>query len=189
GFLVIVCMITFVLMSGTGRGDIFDRITQWVRSSRGGNAVTTLYGKTVDARQLEEVRRESELTQRAIAIALQLAYGQIQRELGPIQEQLKNKPFDPKAGGFDLFQQQFKLQGEQQELQNMQFKTAFEFQGREKPEGQLDVLIWRHQADRLGIQFNNEDIHPQFKRFPTGPIGVSHLPPELHPNTRHPLSS
>jgi hypothetical protein len=189
GFLVIVCMITFVLMSGTGRGDIFDRITQWVRSSRGGNAVTTLYSKTVDARQLEEVRRESELTQRAIAIALQLAYGQIQRELGPIQEQLKNKPFDPKAGGFDLFQQQFKLQGEQQELQNMQFKTAFEFQGREKPEGQLDVLIWRHQADRLGIQFSNEDIDAQFKRFTKGRIGISDVLPELNRNSRQPLSA
>src|SRR5215467_2947706 len=91
GILVIVCMITFVLMSGSGRGDIFDRISHWVRSSRGGTPVTTLYGRSVDTRQLDEVRRESELTQRVIGTALRMANDQIQRELGPLQEQMKNK--------------------------------------------------------------------------------------------------
>jgi hypothetical protein len=186
GILVIVCMITFVV-AGTGRGDIFDRINSWLRTSKGGTPVTTLYGQTVDMRQLDEVRRESELTQAAIGTALQMAAMQIQRELGPLQEQLKNKPLDAKGGGLEVFQQQMKLQSEQQELQSQQFRSLFEFQGREKTEGQLDVLIWRHQADRLGIQFDHDDIDSQFKKLTKGRIGVADVLAELNRNRHQPL--
>jgi hypothetical protein len=189
GFLVIVCMITFVLMSGSGRGDIFDRITHWVRSSKGGTPVTTLYGRTVDTRQLDEVRRESEMAQRVIGTALRLAHEQIQRDLGPLQEQMKNKQFDPKGGGFEQLRKQMDLQQQQQDLQSQQFKALFEFQGREKAEGQLDVLLWRQQADRLGIQFTNEDIDAQFKQYTKGRIGVTDVLAELNRSSRQPLSA
>jgi hypothetical protein len=189
GFLVIVCMITFVLMSGTGRGDIFDRITQWVRSTRGGTAVTTLYGKTVDARQLEEVRRQSELTATAMQQALGMAYDQIERELKPIRDQMNNKPLDPKSGGLELLQQQFKLQGDQQELQTRLAKLSKEFSGRAKPEGQLDYLIWRHQADRLGIQFTHEDIEARFKQLTKNRISTADVLAELNRNARQPVTA
>jgi hypothetical protein len=189
GILVIVCMITFVLMSGSGRGDIFDRISHWVGARKGGTPVTTLYGRSVDTRQLDEVRRESELTQRVIGTALRMANDQIQRELGPLQEQMKNKPFDPKSGGFEQFQKQLDLQKQQQDLQGQQFKALFEFQGREKAEGQLDVLLWRQQADRLGIQFTNEDIDTQFKQYTKGRVGVADVLAEFNRNSRQPLSA
>jgi hypothetical protein len=189
GFLVIVCMITFVLMSGSGRGDIFDRITHWVRSSKGGTPVTTLYGHTVDNRQLDDVRRESQLSQQIIGTALRMANEQIQRELGPLQEQMKNKQFDPKSGGFEQLRKQMDLQQQQQELQSEQFKALFEFQGREKTEGQLDVLLWRQQADRLGIQYTNEDIDAQFKQYTKGRIGVMDVLAELNRSSRQPLTA
>ena len=74
GFLVIVCMITFVLMSGTGRGDIFDRITQWVRNSRTSTPVTQLYGRTVDTRQLQILGQQRTVAANALSNALTQAY-------------------------------------------------------------------------------------------------------------------
>src|SRR5262249_12261157 len=53
--LTIICMITFILSSGLGRGDFFTWLVDLVGAGgRKGDVVTTLYGKKVYDRQVNE---------------------------------------------------------------------------------------------------------------------------------------
>src|SRR5690242_1413687 len=85
GFLVVLCMITFVFMSGTGgRGDIFDRIAGWARMKRSATPVTQLYGSTVDLRQLQDLKQERRIAFTALRTATQLGSDQVQKDLGEL---------------------------------------------------------------------------------------------------------
>src|SRR4051794_6627175 len=50
--LAILCMVTFVLSSGMGRGDMLSQLTDWASGGRRGGTVLTIYGKKYDARQV-----------------------------------------------------------------------------------------------------------------------------------------
>ena len=52
--LTIICMITFVLSSGMGRGDALDTIVNWFGGGKQGEVVTTLYGDKVHTNELGE---------------------------------------------------------------------------------------------------------------------------------------
>src|SRR5262245_49887125 len=55
--LAILCMVTFVLSSGMGRGDMLTQLTNWASGGgpRGGE-VLTLYGKKFDATQVRQIQ-------------------------------------------------------------------------------------------------------------------------------------
>jgi hypothetical protein len=59
--LAIICMFTFVLSSGMGRGDWFTQMTDWATGRRSIPVYVTLYGKEYDARQVVEVQRQRQL--------------------------------------------------------------------------------------------------------------------------------
>src|SRR5947209_6858852 len=83
GFLVIVCMITFVLASGN-KGDIFDRLSNMVRASRGTTTVTELYKQKIDTRQIQNLRQQRSLGLEALAHALSTAEIQVEEELNKV---------------------------------------------------------------------------------------------------------
>ena len=59
--LAIVCMFTFVLSSGMGRGDWFDQIGNWLGGRGNVNRVLTVAGKEFDARQVDQIRIQRSL--------------------------------------------------------------------------------------------------------------------------------
>ena len=59
--LTIICMITFILSSGLGRGDFFDWLVGLVGAGRKGEVYTTLYGSKVYQRDLQERRNHREI--------------------------------------------------------------------------------------------------------------------------------
>jgi hypothetical protein len=54
--LAILCMITFVLSSGMGRGDMLSQLTDWASGGRRGSEVLTLYGKKFDGGQIRQIQ-------------------------------------------------------------------------------------------------------------------------------------
>src|SRR5213593_3213672 len=71
--LAILCMFTFVLSSGMGRGDMFSQLSDWVgRGGRGGE-VLTLYGKKYDAQHLRQIQRGRQLASEYMVLATGLA--------------------------------------------------------------------------------------------------------------------
>jgi hypothetical protein len=163
GFLVIVCMITFVLMSGTGRGDIFDRITQWVRNSRTSTPVTQLYGRTVDTRQLQILGQQRTVAANALSNALTQAYSQIADELNHLRTDQQNKAADPKAG-IEQFMKQRKLEDEQKGLV-AQIQRYGDLKALTRPDALLDFLVWQHQADQLRIRLDRDAVDGELKRL------------------------
>src|SRR5579884_3467185 len=188
GFLVVLCMITFVFMSGTGgRGDIFDRIVQLVRTSKGGTPVTTLYGQSVDERQLMDLRRQRTLANQALSAAAGLAAADVQRELQPLMQD-QNKMPNPKEPGFENFVKSSKLRGELEQLQQQQFRNFFESQALGKTDDLLDFMVWRHQADKLGIQLTADDVDAELKRITSGRTGLAAVATELAKASRQPMT-
>src|SRR3954451_18969150 len=55
--LAILCMVTFVLSSGMGRGDFFQQAGEWF-GHRSGGAVATVYGKDYGGQDLDAIRRQ-----------------------------------------------------------------------------------------------------------------------------------
>jgi hypothetical protein len=55
--LAILCMVTFVLSSGMGRGDMLTQLTNWASGGGGrGTEVLTLYGKKFDGPQVRQIQ-------------------------------------------------------------------------------------------------------------------------------------
>lgn len=161
GGLVIVCMITFVFASG--RGDIFERLTGWVRAARTTTPVTTLYGKTVDRRQIDTLTQQRRVAQQALSSAFGRAYAQIDDELTRLKRDQENKPPDPKSG-IDQFLKERKLQQEQQGLvqQGQRFADP---RALTRTDALLDFLVWQHQADQLRIRLDREAVDAELGRL------------------------
>src|SRR3954465_5880960 len=54
--LAILCMVTFVLSSGMGRGDMLSQLTDWVGNGRRGTEVLTVYGKKFDGPHVRQIQ-------------------------------------------------------------------------------------------------------------------------------------
>jgi hypothetical protein len=53
--LAILCMVTFVLSSGMGRGDMLTQLTNWVSGPPRGSEALSLYGKKFDSQQIRQI--------------------------------------------------------------------------------------------------------------------------------------
>jgi hypothetical protein len=54
--LAIICMFTFVLSSGMGRGDLFTQIGDWLSGGRSDRTVISVAGKNYDAQNVDQIR-------------------------------------------------------------------------------------------------------------------------------------
>src|SRR5205823_12626912 len=71
--LAILCMITFVLSSGMGRGDMLSQLTDWVSGGRRGSEVLTLYGKKFDGSQVRQIQVGRQLASEYMLISIDMA--------------------------------------------------------------------------------------------------------------------
>src|SRR5207248_8527498 len=53
--LAILCMVTFVLSSGMGRGDMLSQLTNWASGGARGTELLTVYGKKFDGSQSRQI--------------------------------------------------------------------------------------------------------------------------------------
>jgi hypothetical protein len=156
GASVILCMVTFVICSGTGRGGFFEGLALRFADLFGRTSkvpkVTTLYGSTVDARELDQLRQQRRIAEEAMRIATSKA-------LQDLDFQQKQKR-DKKENMFDdSFWNMQKLQA------RMQQGIPQQFQGANTVNGLIDFLIWRKQADNLGINLTRDAVETELARW------------------------
>lgn len=144
--LTILCMFTFVLSSGVagfGR-DFFTELPRWFGMGRGSNKIVKVNGSWVRERDLIELRARREL-----------ALGTI---VGANRNAAQMMMFDDMRKG----QQQSKRA---QDLSQLSFPYMFAQASVSKPEDLLDFIMWKGQADRLGINLNDAAVDTLFGRL------------------------
>lgn len=214
--LTIVCMITFILQFG--RGDPFERILSVMGMQRArGEVVTTLYGKEVKAKDLQDIYQ-----QRLLAGGLMT--GTSEQHLGSFMMEVQKEGSKPEARqdpttlqqmASRYFNRALEMMVRRNEMQRVhndavldlqravqateapglekdpeqkaRFNTAaqalafqawvssfpphgnevdrmFYFGGSGRTADLLDFLIWKHQADQLGIALTLEDLCKELNR-------------------------
>src|SRR4051794_31691507 len=103
--LAILCMFTFVLSSGMGKGDFFQQFTE-LFGGGGGSAVVTLDGKKIDARELDQVQNQRRLANEYMDAAVSAAASALGRR---VDESLKTLGSDGRLFEF-LLQQRYSAQ-------------------------------------------------------------------------------
>jgi hypothetical protein len=176
GFLVIVCMFTFVLMSGSGgSGTIFDRLVKGAGGRRGGTPVTKLYGSDVDTRQLQDTKFERGLAQQLLNRALGKAYQEVTQDQQAAQQELAKRPGDSKAEPEKVFSAFMKTDKQKKELEANFARFAVSFDQYQSTSRLLDYLIWLHQADQLGIRLTRDDLDAQLKHYTLDKVSLNEL--------------
>ncbi len=153
--LVLVCMVTFILSSGIGGGgDFFDWLRATVTGSARANEVATVYGNPIDDKEFLRLRNQRMLAHQYMALASQQAMMQVQEQLQKLSEESKKK-----LGDGSSLQEQIKLQARLSELRQRQpGQGQHYFGGSLSPDELFDFVIWKKQADRLGIQLTEADV-------------------------------
>ena len=156
--LVLICMVTFILSSGSQfGGDFFD----WARYQVTGRSsipqVATLHGQRVDIQDLQRLRHQREVADRYMRNALAMASSYIQEQISRLDEEAKKKGPDANTA-----RQQESLRATWMALlQRIPPNNQFYFGGTPSAEDLLDFMLWRKQADRLGIQLNQADVRKE----------------------------
>src|SRR5438128_10561250 len=71
--LAILCMITFVLSSGMGRGDMLSQLSNWASGGNRGTEVLTLYGKKFDGSQIRQIHVGRQLASEYMLVSIDRA--------------------------------------------------------------------------------------------------------------------
>jgi hypothetical protein len=71
--LAILCMVTFVLSSGMGQGDLLTQLTDWASGGRRGDDLLTLYGKKFDGTEVRQIQVGRQLASEYMLIAIDRA--------------------------------------------------------------------------------------------------------------------
>ncbi len=184
--IVIISMITFVLLpSGAGQS-IFDRLANSFRHGRS-ETVTTLkgYGQTVTTNDLAQLRQQRNIAKQAFDVAIGTAFQQANAEAQRLQQDLQKRlAGDPKAIG-NLDTSQMRTAQEQVaklRQEAIQLEAHFEglrAKGQTEAESLLDFIIWRHQADRLGVQLTRDAIDGQIRDMTGQRVGFEEVRTQL----------
>jgi hypothetical protein len=166
--LTIVCMITFVLCGGSGL-PVFRNLAQNIGEFLGmrpaAAKVTTLYGKGVTRQEVDQLRLQRSLAQEAFSRAFDSAIGQVRNDLKP----LDNK-FDE-----DSAKRRAELEEQGKQVQRSAAHTMLAFRDLKKLDSLLDFMVWRHQADQLGIHLTDQDVEAELKRRTAGRVDLAEV--------------
>jgi hypothetical protein len=171
----LLAMISFIMCSGVGAKDLFlDTIPALFGGKSRTPQVTTLYGKTVKTSDVLEVRRERQLAQEALAHARAIASQRIAERQAKLRDPKDNDPESLKEMT-ELSQQQEQLRPPQYFGPQFSFppgamywRMFAPFQDKDKLDNVLDFMLWRHQAEKLGIDLTPDDINNAVKDLTFG---------------------
>jgi hypothetical protein len=186
--LILVSMVTFVLC--TGARD-FGTWLLGLFSRSPGEPVAEINGKKVSDREMAEVRQRRKLADdfmaAAFAQALSKEYKSLLGQFGKFHKSLVENAIQRAAGDLSELDRQLTLLREQLKstadsgkliahlpkirenyrdqiiglLKNKGFKF---FAGSDSDEGLFEFLLWRAEADRLGIQLTDDAVKEEFKK-------------------------
>jgi len=203
--LTILCMFTFVAMSGVSTGgDLFSQLVPlFGGQSRGKMEVANLYGRSIDQQEIVLLRQQRRLANEFMSIATQNAQENLTADIiktvpefdKALQDQLQTltlyRRFAAQMGRLPEFDSQLNMMTsrlrnlqasllnekkdasakkigalmnayQREVLQNqnagLEGESGLYFGGSLTLDGLLDFLIWKHQADALGIQLKTEDV-------------------------------
>src|SRR5262249_42777284 len=133
--LVLICMVTFILSSGTLGGDFFD----WLRYVFSGRSrypeVGSVYGERIDTQEYARLRRQRMVAHAYMTLANQEAQRLVEDQVKRLDEEMKKK-----TGGENVFQQRMALQSTLTKLQQRQPRGQLYFGGFDRPEDVFDFL-------------------------------------------------
>jgi hypothetical protein len=142
--MVIVCMFVFILQFTAG-ADPISKMMGWFGSNRRqGDVVTTIYGDKVNESDLARLQR--------FRLNANTFLGAAAWESDPA------KPRDPN----DIFGDTRGLNGRVRIMSR--FSPQLLFGGGVSNEELLDFMLWKHQADKLGLQLTESDIRKLVNR-------------------------
>jgi hypothetical protein len=180
--LTILCMVTFILSSGMGRGDFFSQMTDWFSGRVSRNTVVTIHGKQFSGADVDEIytkrRIANEYMDAAVASAMQnleLRFNESLRNLDrESQERLRLAvssrefiPFLMQRAEAEKKTDLVHALAALSRLWELQLIAAGRRPGEhffgltdngDKLEDAINFLIWRHQADQLGVRLADDDI-------------------------------
>jgi hypothetical protein len=177
--LTIVCMFVFILQFGPG--DPFTKAMSWfgMRGSKG-QLVAKIHGDKVYESDLSDLQRRRQLANQFLGAAASTGASMAQAELvqaenkldPDFKESVRMMARDPRALQ-DLQRRRRLKPDELRYLADIQAFGAwsewrrtgeFYFGGNTTTESLLDFLVWRKQADKLGIVFVEEDVRKLINR-------------------------
>jgi hypothetical protein len=178
--ILLVCMVTFVLCTGFQGGDFGDWLMRLI-GRRGGDEVTSIDGRTITTRDLEELKAQREIANDYMRKATDLVI----REVKLRSEEAGKGKMD--KARTDMLRRTAALQ----RLLADKLARPRYFSGGTKLDDLLDFIIWRNQADRLGVRLTDDAVrdlvadelyssHPELQRITRwGPEAATYVQREV----------
>jgi hypothetical protein len=169
--LVFICMVTFILSSGSLGGDFFD----WLRYSFTGRMrtteVATIYGERLDDQEYYRLRQQRLLADQYMRHANAVAHSYVFDQLNRLAEAAKKKTGDDNLARDRAYWEEMRRALERRQPP----QDRLYFGGGLSPEEIIDFVIWKRQADRLGIHLTEADA----RRSRNEEIALKDPPEEL----------
>ncbi len=170
--ILIVCMVTFVLCTGVG-GDLSDRILNMVRG-RSGNHLATVDGRKVYYQEMSDRKDRRTLVDKFMRKACDLLLeklGEMTMKIEKTAADLDKKVKDPSLGEeeknkktAELQVYLFRLMASESMIQDLWARLARKhyFESGTTLENLAEFLMWRNEADRLGIHLVDKVVKEMF---------------------------
>lgn len=170
--LLFVTMITFVLCSGLGQGGLEERLLQLGRRLFGsqGKVAAVLSNSNVYAHDLDELKKHREIANDFMREATKISLQKAEEILNNIDSKLKKgeEKDEKKVGELKAYREQLQYVVNTMQTQ-LTSKNRF-FGTSTKGDDLLDFMLWRDQANRLGINLVERDVKSLIEMNITHPI-------------------
>lgn len=174
--LTIVAMVTFIFCSGVpGTKDFFlESIPEWVGLRTRARTITELYGHRITDLEIAQAREQRMVGRQAVATGFMIALRKLDQE----EQEVMRKQDSP-----DRVTRLGDLQTKRQKIEAAQL-AFFLTPGGEGIDDLLDYMVWKHEAERLGITFTPKDVDEQLRNFTERYAGVPEIAEQLAAGNR-----
>lgn len=171
---LLVCMVTFVLCTGLGQGGMEDRFMYWWRQVwNPGKVVARIHGTAVYGHELEELKRSREIANELMRESFKIVARKVEDGIKDLDDAIRKGNIK----GDELKEAQELSKGLKgvQEYIDQQLSTRQRFfeigpKTDDKLQELLDFMLWRAEADRLGINLIEKHVKEMVEAELTLPI-------------------
>ena len=145
--ILLVTMVTFVLCTGFQGGDFGDWLLRLIGQRRG-EEITRIDGRAVMSRDLEELKLQRDIANDYMRKATRRVMYEVKMRIEEAGKEKDDKKRQARLVAYQTFQI----------LLSEQMAKPRYFGGGTKLDDLLDFIIWRNQADRLGVRLTEDSI-------------------------------
>jgi hypothetical protein len=145
--ILLVCMVTFVLCTGFAGGDFGDWLLRLLGRNRG-DEVTRINGHAVNTQDLHDLKTQRDLANDYMRKATRFVIAQLKMRIEEAGKEANDK----------LRKQRLAMFTELQAGLVDKFNRPRYFGGGTKLDDLIDFMLWRNQADRLGIYLTDDAV-------------------------------